>query len=542
MRWALGAAGLFAALGVAATTWAAPVSHQLLEVTVAPEVSAPHGGRLLVFAEPIAAAEAKARGGPLRPVDIHNVARPGETVAAVEVERATPGARLTIDLDQTAYPEGFSQLPPGDYAVQAALDIHHTYNYGGRDEGDLVSPVVRLRLPLDASAPALTLNRVVPADDPWSMSRLPPKAAEALAAAKPHVAAVTFQSPALSAFWGRPITMRAWVVTPPNYDPHGKATYPTVYSSHGFGASDTDLVPRAASAYAAMAAGRTPPMIWVFLIYSGPWGTSEFADSVNNGPWGKALTAEFIPDLEHRYRMDARPSSRFLTGQSSGGWASLWLQTNYPKLFGGAWATAPDPSDFHDFLGADLYADHANLYTAPGGGKQPMMRDAGKVAATMEEFARLEAVMGTTGGQMASFDWVFSPRGPDGRPVPMFDRTTGAVDPAVVAYWRDHYELTHLISANWKTLKPDLDGKIHVVVGDADSFYLNGSAHRLQAVLDGLGAKSRFQFLPGLGHFDLYQIGDNPWGRLEAFAWEMYAVARPGSHPPATTPGAAPKG
>jgi len=532
MRWILGLASLFAGLGVAVATLAAPAGHPLLEVVVGPEVSAPQGGRLLVFAEPIAAAEARAKGGPLTSVNIQNVAEPGQAVAAVEVGRAAPGAHLTIDLDQTAFPDGFSHLPPGDYAVQAVLDVHHTYNYGGRVSGDLLSPVVRLRLPLDAAAPPVTLNRILPALDPWTSPRLSPEAAAVRAALRPHATAIAFESPALTAFWGRPIVMRGWVATPPGYDPHGKATYPTVYSFHGFGADDDTLLRRAGDAYAAMAAGRTPPMIWVFMDYSGPWGANEFADSVNNGPWGKAFAEELVPDLERRYRMDARASGRFLTGHSSGGWASLWTLIHHPKQFAGTWSTSPDPSDFHDFMGADLYAPHANLYSTPGGARQPLMRDGGKVLATMEEFARLEAVMGPSGGQMASFDWVFSPRGPDGRPLPMFDRATGAVDPAVVAYWRDHYDIAHVISTNWRTLKPDLDGKIHLVVGAADSFYLDGSAHRLQAVLDGLGAKSRFEFIPGRGHFDLHAVGDNPNGLVEAFAWEMYAIARPGSRPP----------
>jgi hypothetical protein len=231
--------------------------------------------------------------------------------------------------------------------------------------------------------------------------------------------------------------------------------------------------------------------------------------------------------------MDARTNSRFLQGHSSGGWATLWLQTRYPKLFGGTWSTSPDPSDFHDFTGVDLYADHANVYTAPDGSKRPLVRMDGKVADTLEEFSRLEVVLGPVGGQQASFDWVFSPRGPDGRPVRMFDRVTGAVNPDVVAYWRDHYDIAHRIAANWKTLKPDLYGKIHVAVGTADTFYLDGAAHRLQGVLDGLGAKSRFQFIPGRTHFDLYRIGDDDRALLNVFAWEMYAVARPGSHPPA---------
>ena len=142
-------------------------------------------------------------------------------------------------------------------------------------------------------------------------------------------------------------------------------------------------------------------------------------------------------------------------------------------------------------------------------------------------------MLGPVGGQQASFDWVFSPKGSDGRPLRLFDRVTGAVDPAVAAYWRDHYDIAHLVAANWKALKPDLDGKIRVTVGTADTFYLDGAAHRLQAVLDGLGAKSRFQFLPGRTHFDLYKVGDNPSGLHEQFAWEMYAIARPGVRPPA---------
>lgn len=527
MRWISGFAGLLAGVSVATAVAAAP-DHPILEVAVGPAVSAPQGGRLLVFAEPMAAAEARAKGGALRPVN----ARPfdGNSVAAMEVARAPPGARLAIDLDQTAFPAGFSQLPPGDYAVQAVLDTHRSYNYAGRAAGDLTSPVVRLRLPLDASAPAVTLETVVKPLDPWAPPGLSPKGLELRAALKPHATTIAFESPALSAFWGRSVIMGGWVVTPPGYDRRGKATYPTVYAIHGFGAGPGDLIGRAADIYAAMAAGRTPPMIWVILDHSGPTGTSEFADSVNNGPWDKALTQELIPDLERHYRMDGRMAGRFLTGHSSGGWASLWLQTRHAKLFGGTWSTSPDPTDFHDFLGVDLYAPNANLYVTPEGAPRPMMREGGQVVGAFAPFARQEAVLGAN-GQMASFEWVFSPRGPDGRPLPMFDRVTGEIDPAVIAYWRDHYDLAHRLTAEGRALKPDLDGKIHVAVGAADTFYLDGAVHRLQAVLDGLGVKSRFQFVPGRGHFDLYAVGDRPNALLETYAWEMYAVARPARRP-----------
>ena len=73
----------------------------------------------------------------------------------------------------------------------------------------------------------------------------------------------------------------------------------------------------------------------------------------------------------------------------------------------------------------------------------------GKVVATIEQYARLEQVLGPYGGQLASFDWVFSPKSDSGAPRQMFNRATGEVDPAVVAYWHDHYDLAHIVEANW---------------------------------------------------------------------------------------------
>ena len=234
--------------------------------------------------------------------------------------------------------------------------------------------------------------------------------------------------------------------------------------------------------------------------------------------------------------MDARPSGRFLTGHSSGGWATLWLQTRYPKIFGGTWSTSPDPSDFHDFTGADLYRPNANVYVDASGKPIPLVRMNGKDVANFEDFAKLEAVLGPVGGQMASFDWVFSPKGPDGRPMQMFDRRTGAVNPLVAAYWRDHYDIAYRLEHNWPALKPDLDGKIHVIVGTADTFHLDGAAHKLKAVLDRLGAKADVRFLPGKTHGNLYEANGDPDALTKQIAKEMYAVARPaGAGGPAAT-------
>ena len=269
-----------------------------------------------------------------------------------------------------------------------------------------------------------------------------------------------------------------------------------------------------------------PPMIWVMLDQNWRTGTHEFADSLNNGPWGTALTSEAIPELERDYRMDARPTGRFLNGHSSGGWASLHLQIEYPRFFGGTWSTSPDPVDFHNFLGLNLYAPHANVFHDAAGRPHSMMRDGGKSIFTIEEFSRLEDVFGKEGGQMGSFDWVFSPRGTNGLPLPMYDHATGDVDPTVVAYWHDHYDLVADLERRWLKDGPAaLVGKIHVYVGTADTFYLDGSVHLLDAALTKLGAQASIHFVQDRTHVDLYTTGKDPLALFDELGSQMYAIA-----------------
>ncbi|MDO1528535.1 alpha/beta hydrolase-fold protein [Fulvimonas sp. R45] len=530
----LGCGLLLSGTTLARDTGPAAPAHRYFHVQLGGAETQPVSGRLLLFAQDAKSAEAQAAedkdaGGKVDEVDTSPFFPTRTAVAAREVGRLVPGQVVDIDTDHLAFPQGWSQLPPGDYYVQAVLDVNHDYNYGGRGAGDLVSPVVKVHLPT-AEIPGLSLDRTLPARDPWQLGhRATPAMQAALPAARAHARDIDFTSPALTAFWGRPVHMRGRVLLPPDYDAKAKATYPVVYYTQGFGGNNDRVIGSLVNVYAAMAKGEMPPMIWVFLDESSPTGTHEFADSVNNGPWGMALTTELIPQLEKTYRMDAKPSGRFLQGHSSGGWATLWLQTRYPEIFGGTWSTSPDPSDFHDFTGVDLYAPHANVYRRPDGTPYPLVRDKGKVLATFQQFAQLERVFGPYGGQLASFEWVFSPRGKDGRPEPMFDRDTGDVDPAVVDYWRDHYDIAYRLQHHWPELKPYLDGKIHLYVGTADTFYLDGAAHRLKAVLDGLHAKSDIRFIPDRTHFDLYRIGEDRNGLLKQISWAMYAVARPHS-------------
>ena len=134
---------------------------------------------------------------------------------------------------------------------------------------------------------------------------------------------------------------------------------------------------------------------------------------------------------------------------------------------------------------------------------------------------------------MASFEWVFSPRGADGLPLPMFDRTTGAVDSAVISYWKEHYDVAERLRRHWPELGRDLDGKVHLTVGSADTFDLDGSAHRLEPTMKGLGAKTDFGYVEGRGHFDLYPVGDDTWGPCTRPSRRRCTRSpRPGSKPP----------
>ncbi len=484
-----------------------PAQPHLFRVTAAPSLPGPVSGRLLLFMK---------QGQGDTAVDSEEFRPTATWIAAQEIHDLAPGASVEVDADTLAFPKPFSAAPSGTWEIQAVLDTGHTYNYGGRSEADWESAVV----PVGGEEPALTLER-----HPQPQHRTPAPQA------KPGVAEeFDFTSPSLSRFWGKPTQIRAWVILPPGYDGKSGARYPTAYWTHGFGGNLQYSLRTGLDLRARMEAKKMPPMIWVMLDESIPQGTHEFADSVNNGPWGTALTTEFIPALEHAYRMDGRPSGRLLNGHSSGGWATLQLQINYPRVFGGTWSTSPDPSDFHDFTGSDLYAPHDNVYHGANGTETPIMRADGKVVATFEQFSRIEQVLGPYGGQVSSFDWVFSPKGADGAPEPMFDRVTGDVDPEVVRYWHDHYDLAYDAEQHWAERGPLLKGRIHLFVGTADTFYLDGSAHLLDARLAKLGAQAKFTYLPDRTHFNLYAVGDDRSGLFNQIAAEMYAVARPGKN------------
>lgn len=435
--------------------------------------------------------------------------------AAKEVSGLKDNDVVELDPDDLSFPQPLSHAPVGDFQAMALLDTQHIYAYdpySGPPAGTLRSQVVALEHLNPANTAPIDLVLT---------SRVP----QPRVSVPESTELVDFVSPSLSNFWGRPIHMHGIVLLPPGYLQNPRRKFPTVYWTHGFGGTLDSLATYVVPRYRQLLVEhKIPPMIYVFLDQSCAGGTHEFVDSVNNGPWGRALTRELIPYLESKYRMDGKANGRLLTGHSSGGWAVLWLMVKYPNLFGGSWATSPDPPDFRNFIGPNLRAHPPmNFYHKPDGSPWMLVRANGKDTMPLEDFARQERVLGDYGGQLASFEWVFSPRGKDGRPQPLFDRDTGAIDVGVAKEW-EKYDIAEILRQKAATLRPLLKNKIRVAVGTADDFHLDEPVRLFENTFKDLGIQATFTYLRGRTHFDLYE-----GGLEETIAKEMEQVARPAS-------------
>jgi S-formylglutathione hydrolase FrmB len=299
----------------------------------------------------------------------------------------------------------------------------------------------------------------------------------------------------LAKFHGRETHLRAGVVLPASYADKKDKLYPIIYDIPGFSGTHFGAF-GAAQRKATDVAGEE--FLYVVLDPSCRLGHHVFADSANNGPCGQALIEELIPQIEMQFRAIGKPKARFLTGHSSGGWSSLWLQVTYPEFFGGVWSTSPDPVDFRDFQMIDLTKPGTNMFKDAEGKDRPLARGNGKAILFYKPFSDMEVVMGH-GGQLGSFEAVFSPRGADGKPKQLWDRKTGAIDAEVAKAW-EAYDIRLVMERNWKTLAPKLTGKIHVYMGGADTFYLDGATKLLQESHQQLKSDAVIEIFPGKDH------------------------------------------
>ncbi|MGH7728816.1 MAG: alpha/beta hydrolase-fold protein [Vulcanimicrobiaceae bacterium] len=303
------------------------------------------------------------------------------------------------------------------------------------------------------------------------------------------------QSRVLSQFWGRPVSIDAHVLLPDSYYKQPQRFYPIIYWIPGFGGTSDVRLDQELEWQRPM---RRLHSEFILVVMDGMFhgGHQEFADSANNGPWGTALTTEFIPQTEEHFRAIATPQTRFVAGHSSGGWSALWLQITYPDLFGGEWSLSPDPVDFRNFTGPDLTrVPPQNFFKDPSGGAYWLDDQPLRTFVVGPGWERL---------QYDSFDAVFSPRGTGGRPEPLFNRRTGAIDPQVATYWEDHYDIARILRDDWPTLGPKLQGKPHIIVGTRDQFDLEPPVVLLQKELAQLGSDAEIDLVPGANHFTVF--------------------------------------
>jgi len=305
-------------------------------------------------------------------------------------------------------------------------------------------------------------------------------------------------SPLLSDFYQSPVSIKCCVVLPASWYDQPTTKYPVLFNIPGFGGTH-------------QMGFRPEPIkeenekgiefIRVMLDPSCPLGHHVFADSANNGPWGTALVKEFLPAFEDEFRTIAEPSGRLLTGHSSGGWSSLWVQVNHPETFGGVWSTAPDPVDFRDFQQINLYRPFENMYVDPQGSRRPLARFGDKIALWYDRFCRMEDVLGT-GGQMHSFEAVFSKRTDSGLPQQLWNRDTGEIDTDVAKSW-EPYDISLKLKSEWPTLGPSLAGKLNIHMGEVDTFYLDGATRLLKQTLTDLSSDATAELHPGKDHMNL---------------------------------------
>jgi hypothetical protein len=401
---------------------------------------------------------------------------------AVDVKDVKPDQPILMDDGAISFPAAMSKTPAGKYVAQAVVDLDPTSHEIGNHPGNAFSKPVTFEV--DSAGPGVVKLRVD--------SIVPPRKF----VETERVKLVDIESPLLSKFHGRSVHMHAGVVLPEGYDKEPGRKWPVVYVIPGFG-GDHFSARFMANPNAGGPPGPIPAIIAV-LDPDAATGHSVFADSANNGPVGRALTTELIPQIEKTFRAVGKPNGRFLTGHSSGGWSSLWLQVAYPDFFGGTWSTSPDPVDFRDFQQIDLYAPGENMFMDRDGKPRPLARRGTTPVIDYKPFSDMETVLGH-GGQLASFEAVFSPRGKDGQPQKLWDRKTGRIDPKVARAW-EKYDINLVLERNWDTLGPKLKGKLHVITGELDTFYLEGAVKLLKETLERLGSDAVVEVHPGKDH------------------------------------------
>jgi len=463
----------------------------------------------------------------------------------VDADGTPAGQPLVIDEKTVGYPLDLAAIPAGDYMVQAVFNVYDQFHLGdGRvlwlppdkgegqhwnsKPGNPYNAPVKLHIDPRSSAPIrITLDKVIP---PIEGTDKDPVQIAAKSPAAKWLKFVRFKSEKLTKFWGRDMYLGAWVLLPDGFDEHPGAHYPlVVYQDHyhaGFSApmpflttppKPGDVHGRAGlreeygyKFYQDWVSGRLPRVIILYVQNANPYYDDSYAvDSANVGPYGSAINDELIPYIEKTYRGIGQGWARATYGGSTGGWESLATQIFYPDRYNGTYTACPDPVDFHAYQNINLYNDANAFYRQGPFARIPIAADRkpdGSIIANTGPEYRFEYVLGTHGRsteQWGIWQAVFSPVGPDGYPAEIVDPLTGAIDKKVLDYWHEHYDLTAILARDWPTLGPKLEGKLHIAVGDGDTYFLNNAVHLLEHTLEATRnphSDATFQYGPGEPH------------------------------------------
>jgi hypothetical protein len=457
-----------------------------------------------------------------------------QQVFGVDVDGLAPGTPTVIDNSTLGYPaENLKDLPAGDYWVQGLLNIYETFHLGdGRTlklppdkgegqhwqvkPGNLYSKPEKIHIdPASGSTVRIALTEKIPAlenelKDVDSVVGWSGANDEHAIVDNKWVKHIRMQSDLLSKFWGRPVYLGAVVLLPDGWEEHPDARYPVIVEQDHFHrdlpgilafrteppsdalkGGDLRTAKNGYKLYQDWIAGRLPRVIVLSIQHATPYFDDSYAvNSANVGPYGDAITQELIPYVEKQFRGIGQGWARTVYGGSTGGWESLASQVFYPDFYNGAWVFCPDVVDFRAYMTMNLY-DDSNAFWIDGEFAhvpRPSVRQPdGLVMATMDQMNRYELVQGThsrSGEQLDTWQAEFSSVGEDGYPKPVFNKRTGAMDHETAKYWKEHYDLSAIMQRDWKTLGPKLSGKLHLYVGEADTFYLDRAVHLLKDYLD----------------------------------------------------------
>ena len=64
----------------------------------------------------------------------------------------------------------------------------------------------------------------------------------------------------------------------------------------------------------------------------------------------------------------------------------------------------------------------------------------------------------------------------------------------------EKYDVRLVLERNWTKLGPKLRGKLHIYMGEVDTFYLDGATRLLKESLATLGSDAVVQLFPGKDH------------------------------------------